>query len=101
MERRMSDSLSFGRSAFRDGCLHLPRYAVEGRVYAAEGGRLRLINASEARRYSCNCPTCREPALRSYVDPSGARRNDVRMVHNVYVLQKYLADIVRRPQTLI
>jgi hypothetical protein len=42
------------------------------------------------------------PVLRSYVlDTSGARRNDVRMVHNVYVLQKYLADIVRRPQALI
>jgi len=77
------------------------RRAVEGKVYVAEGGRLRLINASETRRYSCSCPACRDPVLCSYVlDPSSARRNDVRMVHNVYVLQKYLADIARRPQTL-
>ena len=68
------------------------RRAVEGKVYVIEGGRLRLVKASEARRYSCSCPACRDPILRSYVlDPSGARRNDVRMAHNVYVLQQYLA----------
>jgi len=68
------------------------RRAVEGKVYVIESGRLRLVKASEARHYSCNCPACRDPILRSYVlDPSGARRNDVRMAHNVYVLQQYLA----------
>jgi len=68
------------------------RRAVEGKAYVIEGGRLRLVKASEARRYSCSCPACRDPVLRSYVlDPSGARRNDVRMAHNVYVIQQYLA----------
>jgi queuine/archaeosine tRNA-ribosyltransferase len=70
------------------------RRAVEGKVYIVKGGRLRLVKAPEAGRYSCNCPACRDPVLRSYVaDPSGARRNDVRMVHNAYVLQQYLANI--------
>ncbi len=70
------------------------RRAVEGKVYVVEGGRLHLVKASEAKRYNCNCPACRNPVLRSYIlDPSGARRNDVRMAHNVYVLQQYLASI--------
>ncbi len=73
------------------------RRAVEGKVYVVEGGRLRLVEASEAKRYSCGCPACRDPVLRSYIlDPSGARRNDVRMAHNVYVLQQYLASITTR-----
>lgn len=73
------------------------RRAVEGKVYVMEGGRLRLVKASEAGRYSCSCPACRDPVLRSYVlDPSGARRNDVRMAHNVYVLQQYLASITTK-----
>ena len=73
------------------------RRAVEGKAYVIEGGRLRLVKAPEAGRYSCNCPACRNPILRSYVlDPSGARRNDVRMVHNVYVLQQYLVNAAAR-----
>ena len=69
------------------------RRAVEGKAYVIEGGRLRLVKASEIRRYSCSCPACRDPLLRIYVaDPSGARRNDVRMVHNVYILQQYIAN---------
>jgi tRNA-guanine family transglycosylase len=67
------------------------RRAVEGKAYVVEGGRLRLVKAPEAKRYNCSCPACRDPILRSYIlDPSGARRNDVRMVHNVYILQQYL-----------
>jgi len=73
------------------------RRAVEGKAYVMERGRLRLVKAPEAGRYSCNCPACRDPVLRSYVlDPSGARRNDVRMAHNVYILQQYLANAVAR-----
>jgi tRNA-guanine family transglycosylase len=73
------------------------RRAVEGKVYVMEGGRLRLVKASEAGRYSCSCPACRDPVLRSYaLDPSGAGRNDVRMTHNAYVLQQYLASITTK-----
>ncbi len=73
------------------------RRAVEGKVYVVEGGRLRLVEAPEAKRYSCSCPACRDPVLRSYIlDPSGARRNDVRMVHNIYVLQQYLDNITAK-----
>jgi len=67
------------------------RRAVEGRVYIIEGGRLRLVKVSETGRYSCSCPVCKDPVTRSYIlDPSGSRRNDVRMVHNVYVLKQYI-----------
>jgi tRNA-guanine family transglycosylase len=73
------------------------RRAVEGKVYVIESGRLRLVKAPEAGRYSCSCPVCRDPVLRSYLlDPSGARRNDVRMAHNIYVLQQYLANITTK-----
>jgi queuine/archaeosine tRNA-ribosyltransferase len=65
-------------------------------------GRLRLVKAPDAGRYSCTCPACRDPALRAYVlDPSGARRNDVRMVHNLYVLQRYLSRAAAADRTLI
>jgi len=73
------------------------RRAVEGKAYVIEGDRLCLVKAPEAGRYSCSCPACRDPVLRSYIlDPSGARRNDVRIAHNVYILQQYLADIVAK-----
>ena len=72
------------------------RRAVEGKAYVVEGGRLRLVKATEAGRYSCSCPVCRDPVLRSYVlDPSGAKRNDARMAHNVYILQLYLNNMAR------
>jgi queuine/archaeosine tRNA-ribosyltransferase len=72
------------------------RRAVEGKAYVVEGGRLRLVKAPEAGRYSCSCPVCRDPVLRSYVlDPSGARRNDARMAHNVHILQLYLNNTAR------
>ena len=73
------------------------RRAVEGKAYVIEGGHLCLVEAPKAERYSCNCPACRNPILRLYVlDPSGARRNDVRMVHNVYILQQYLVNTAAR-----
>jgi queuine/archaeosine tRNA-ribosyltransferase len=66
--------------------------AVEGKIYVVKDGGLRLVEASEALQHNCGCPACRDHVLRSYVaDPSGARRNDVRMAHSVYVLQQYLA----------
>jgi len=78
------------------------RRAVEGKAYVVEGGRLRLVKAPEAARYNCGCPACGDPALRAYVlDPSGARRNDVRMVHNLHVLQRYLSAATDRQRTLV
>ncbi len=93
---RIRDS-SLIRRIYSADSLTPRRRAVEGKAYVAEGGRLRLVKASEVQRYSCNCPACRDPVLRTYVlDPSGARRNDVRMAHNVYVLQQYLINITAR-----
>ena len=85
------------RRIFSADSLTPRRPAVEGKVYVVKGGRLRLARAPEAERYSCSCPVCRDPVLRSYVlDPSGARKNDARMVHNVYILQQYLANITAK-----
>jgi tRNA-guanine family transglycosylase len=90
---RIRDALLIRRIYSADS-LTPRRRAVEGKVYVVRGGRLSLAEASEAAQYSCDCPACRDPVLRTYVlDPSGARRNDVRMAHNVYVLQQYLAGI--------
>jgi queuine/archaeosine tRNA-ribosyltransferase len=68
------------------------RRAVEGKAYVIADGRLELVSARELANYSCGCPAC--AAHKEHVsDPSGRRRNDVRMTHNVFVLQQYLASI--------
>ena len=70
------------------------RRAVEGKAYVIDRGVLRLVNARELASYSCTCPAC--TAHKEYVaDPSGRRRNDVRMVHNVHMLQQYLNHMAR------
>ncbi len=84
--------LSLIRRIYSADSLTPRRRAVEGKVYIVEDGHLRLAKVSEIQRYSCSCPVCRDPILRSYIlDPSGARKNDVRMVHNVYMLSQYIA----------
>ena len=69
------------------------RRSVEGRIYMLSPNCVpSLVHVSEIdiREYSCNCPACRVKELRRLVlDPSGARRNDVRIVHNIYVLKQY------------
>jgi tRNA-guanine family transglycosylase len=72
------------------------RRAVEGKAYVIASNMLKLVNAKELAGYSCDCPACRDPALRSYVfDPSGARRNDARIIHNVYIIQLYLRKVAK------
>jgi tRNA-guanine family transglycosylase len=84
-------SLDVIRRVYSADSLTPRRRAVEGKAYVIVGEKLRLVDARKLANHSCDCPACRDPALRLYVaDPSGARRNDVRVAHNVYVLQKYL-----------
>jgi hypothetical protein len=65
--------------------------AAEGRIYLLKNGRLELVHVSRVRDYSCSCPACRRMELREYVlDGSGRRRNDVRLVHNTFMLANYL-----------
>jgi len=65
--------------------------AAEGRIYLLKNGRLELVHVSRVRDYSCSCPACRRMELRKYVlDGSGRRRNDVRLVHNTFMLANYL-----------
>ena len=78
------------------------RRAVEGKVYIVEGGRVRLVNVAkiDPSTWTCKCPVCRDPKLKQYVlDSSGARRNDARIIHNVYVLQKHV--LTRRTLNLL
>jgi hypothetical protein len=71
------------------------RRAVEGKAYVIANGRLKLVGAKELASHNCSCPAC--AVHKEYVaDPSGKRRNDVRMAHNVYILQKYLVNITSR-----
>jgi queuine/archaeosine tRNA-ribosyltransferase len=52
---------------------------------------------SQLKDINCGCPACSDPVLRRYVlDPSGARRSDVRMVHNIYTIMRFLNKISER-----
>ena len=83
--------LSILKKVYSADSLTVRRRAVEGKIYLLENDQLRLVKVSELKHYRCNCPVCSNPILRRYVlDPSGARRNDVRMVHSIYVLKYYL-----------
>lgn len=83
--------LSIMKKLYSADSLTVRRRAVEGKIYLLENGQLRLVKVNELKHYQCNCPVCSNPVLRHYVlDPSGARRNDVRMAHNLYVLKYYL-----------
>jgi queuine/archaeosine tRNA-ribosyltransferase len=65
--------------------------AAEGRIYLLKNGKLELVHVSRVRDHSCNCPACRRMELRKYVlDGSGKRKNDVRLVHNTFILMNYL-----------
>lgn len=74
------------------------RRAVEGKIYIQDRGKLKLVHVTELPKdYNCQCPACRNLMLRQYLlDPSGARRNDVRIVHNIHVLRDYVDNITRR-----
>ncbi len=69
------------------------RRASEGRIYVLRGDNVQLLHVSKIDRgtYVCNCPACRDDRLREYIfEPSCARKNDVRLIHNIYVLKLYL-----------
>jgi len=69
------------------------RRAVEGRIYIVEGGRIKLVNVADIdpSTWTCPCPVCRDPKLRHLVlDPSGSRRNDARIVHNLWTIKRYV-----------
>ncbi len=70
------------------------RRAVEGKIYIIREKHIELVHVSSiCSNFSCNCPICRDMQLKLFLlDPSGARRNDVRLVHNIYVLSRYLSS---------
>jgi hypothetical protein len=75
--------------------LTVRRRAVEGKIYVIRNGELRLVHVSklENKELECDCPACQDPTLKSWVlSPSGARKNDVRIVHNVYVISKFFNE---------
>jgi len=77
--------------------LTVRRRAVEGRVFVIKGNSIGLVHVSQLRDINCECPACSDPVLRRYVlDPSGARRSDVRMVHNIYTIMRFLNKISER-----
>jgi len=73
--------------------LTVRRRAIEGKIFTEDGNKnvLRLIHVSQLSYHglNCDCPACQDPTLKTYIlDPSGARRNDVRIVHNIYVITR-------------
>ena len=73
--------------------LTVRRRAVEGRVFVIKGNSIDLVHVGLLRDINCRCPACSDPILRRYVlDPSGARRSDVRMVHNIYTITRFLNE---------
>jgi len=83
------------KMVYSSDSLSARRRAVEGRIYVICGETLELVHVSNINpNFPCDCPVCRNPLLKTFLlDPSGARRNDVRLVHNVYVLSKYLNSL--------
>jgi len=75
--------------------LTVRRRAVEGRIFMIKGNSIDLVHVARLRDINCGCPACSDPVLRRYVlDPSGARRSDVRMVHNIYTITRLLNEIL-------
>jgi len=73
------------------------RRAVDGKIYILENGELRLVEVSkiDPNSWKCECPACKN--FSSYVlDPSGKRRNDVRFVHSLWSIKKYIAEIINK-----
>jgi len=75
------------------------RRAVEGKVYVLDDDKIRLVNVSKIDHssWNCSCPVCQDSTLRSFVlDPSGRRRNDARIIHNLWVIKYYISRLRQR-----
>lgn len=70
--------------------------AGEGKIYVfSSDGVPRTVHVSkiDANRYSCSCPACRDEELRKLVlERSTMRKNDVRVVHNIWILSQFLKN---------
>ena len=73
------------------------RRAVEGKVYMlTKDGKIRLVHVTniDPNSWNCSCPVCSVPKLRRYVlDPSGSRKNDARIVHNLWIIKQYMLSL--------
>ena len=77
--------------------LSVRRRAVDGKIYMLEDGKLRLVEVARINpeSWKCECPACK--SFSSYVlDPSGKRRNDVRFVHSLWSIKKYIGEIINK-----
>jgi len=78
--------------------LSVRRRAVEGKIYIIDNNEIRLVNVSEIRssQWNCPCPVCQDPILQLFVlDPSSKRKNDARIVHNLWVIRQYIRKLLR------
>lgn len=79
------------------------RRAVDGKIYVMEGNKIRLTNVSkiDPKSWNCPCPACQDKTLRTYIlDPSSKRRNDARIVHNLWIIKQYILRTLNRTSTL-
>lgn len=64
--------------------------ATQGKLFTLKDGKLQVVHISkiDKEKWDCKCPAC--ISFKDYIfDPTGSRRNDVRLVHNMYIVKKY------------
>lgn len=75
------------------------RRAVDGKLYVIEDGKLKLIEVDKIKEWDCNCPACNR-FKELVLEKSSRRRNDVRMIHNLFVLSQFVNQKQERSQSL-
>jgi len=78
---------------------HSPlRWSMYGMILDSESYTLRKVSSINESDWNCACPVCMDAALRKRVlekslkDQPSPRRNDIRAVHNLLMLQKAAHD---------
>jgi len=75
------------------------RRAGEGKIYIMKDNNnyeveLKAVSEIKYDNWNCNCPACNDPKLRyAVLDPAGTRKNDVRMVHNLWIIKQFLRKV--------
>jgi len=98
---KMAEKLEV-RLIYSSDSLTARRRAVDGKVYVLNNDRVGLLNVSkiDPNSWNCTCPVCRDNTLRSFLlDPSGKRRNDARIVHNLWIIKQYISSLSQKSQS--
>ena len=76
--------------------------AIEKKIYVVQNNELKTVSVNEIDKdsWKCNCPACR--GFKNLVlENSSKRENDVRLIHNIFILKEYLEkESIRRKSIL-